>query len=276
MTTLNSPADVPTLSVRALLLGERINTLGLERSDAYSAQPLAFKYGDAGFVAIFRYGVIATVGLSPIEEDEVVRGLGHRIHQPVSDREEETLDIRVDPAAEEQMGAGGRNVTIKRASPDNLLVICDVLAKSVALAGHERQVSAVFDAVEPFARRLAEKGNTNASRREMRKLIGQALMVQHVVADRVAIHDQPDVLWDRSDLSRLYNRLQDEFEIIERGETLNRKLNLINDTASVLADLLDTEKSHMLELIIILLITFDILYSLIPPFFQWVKHLLAA
>ncbi|MES2729240.1 MAG: RMD1 family protein [Pseudomonadota bacterium] len=271
---MTSTADTPILTARALLLGERINTQGLERSDAYSAQPLAFQYGDNGFVAIFRYGVIATVGLSPIEEDDIIRGLGPRVHLPVTVREEETLDIRIEPGAEEQMGAGGRSVTIKKMTPDNLLVICDVLAKSVALAGHERQVSAVFDAMEPFARRLAEKGTTNASRRAMRQLIGQALMVQHVVADRVAIHDQPDVLWERPDLSRLYSRLQDEFEIVERGETLNRKLGLINDTASVLADLLDTEKSHMLELIIILLITFDILYSLVPPAFQWLKHIL--
>ncbi len=259
------------MRARALLLGERINTQGLERSDAYSAQPLAFKYGDAGFVAIFRYGVIATVGLSPIEEDEIIRGLGPRVHAPVGFQEEETLDIRVDEAAEEQIGAGGRSVIIKRASPDNLLVICDVLAKSVALAGHERQVSTVFDAMEPFARRLAEKGTTNASRSAMRQLIGKALLVQHVVADRVAIHDQPDVLWERSDLSRLYSRLQDEFEIVERGETLNRKLDLINDTASVLADLLDTEKSHMLEIIIILLIAFEILSSLMPHAIAWIK-----
>ena len=77
------PAQTPPpalrCTARALLLGERIDSAGLERSDVISTAPLAFRVGAAGYAVLFRYGVVVLVGLSPIEEDEVLRGISHWI-----------------------------------------------------------------------------------------------------------------------------------------------------------------------------------------------------
>src|SRR3954468_980444 len=67
------------ITARALLLGDRLEIGGLERSDVLSTAPLAFRAGQDGFVALFRYGVAVLVGLSPLEEDEVIRSLRQRI-----------------------------------------------------------------------------------------------------------------------------------------------------------------------------------------------------
>ena len=47
---------------------------------------------------------------------------------------------------------------------------------------------------------------------------------------RVQMDDTPELLWDRPDLERLFARLRDEFEIIERFTALNRKLGLVSRT----------------------------------------------
>jgi uncharacterized Rmd1/YagE family protein len=75
------------------------------------------------------------------------------------------------------------------------------------------------------------------------------------------VGDKPDVLWDRPDLERLYSRLEDEYELSERAETLNRKLSVIAETATTLSDILDTKRSVRLELIVIYLIAFEILVT---------------
>src|SRR5947209_20415628 len=67
------------VTARALLVGDRIDQAGLERSDALSANPLAFRAGANGVATLFRYGVAVLIGLTPLEEDEVVRGLKPRI-----------------------------------------------------------------------------------------------------------------------------------------------------------------------------------------------------
>jgi len=47
----------------------------------------------------------------------------------------------------------------------------------------------------------------------------------------------------------------------ERADVLTRKLTVISDTAQALADIIDTERSLRLEMIIVLLIAVDIVIS---------------
>lgn len=264
-TSLANGAGAATLTGRALIVGERINTSGLERGDVYSTAPLSFKAGERGFVAVFRHGVVVLIGLTPLEEDEVLRGLGPRIAGPMPPKEDEIIRVRLSPEGGDQVTPDGL-ISLKSVTPEHLLVVADILAKSAALDHDERQVAKVFDVIEPFARRLADAGRPPAGRRAMLKMIGDALLVRARVAGRVAALEKPDVLWDRPDLDRLYGRLEDEYEIRERAETLNAKLGVLGDTATALTDLIDTERSLRLELIIVVLIAFEIVFSLFQFF----------
>ena len=105
---------------------------------------------------------------------------------------------------------------------------------------------------------LPKRAAGPAGRREILKHIGNALLVRQRVSGSVAVEEKPDVLWDRPDLERLYARLEDEYELKERAATLHRKLDVIGDTAQALTDLIDTERVLRLELIIVLLIVFEI------------------
>ncbi len=66
------------------------------------------------------------------------------------------------------------------------------------------------------------------------------------------------MLWDRPDLERLYSRLEGEYELKERADALGRKLAVIAETAKALTDIIDTERSLRLELIIVALFFVDI------------------
>jgi uncharacterized Rmd1/YagE family protein len=269
MTPSQRSADISSLperapaqrqTARALLLGERIDTFGLERNDVIATTPLAFRAG-TGFVALFRYGAAVLVGLTPLEEDEVIRSLEPRIIAPFAEREEETAILEITADRDEQVAPGGP-IVIRELSPERLLVVADALAKSAALARDEHEVAAVFDVIEPFARRLAEKGRAPGGRREILKLIGNALLVRHRVSGRVAVEEKPDVLWDRPDLERLYARLEDEYELKERAGGLNAKLAVIGETATALTDLIHTERSLRLEIVIAVLIVIEIMFTI--------------
>ena len=97
--------------------------------------------------------------------------------------------------------------------------------------------------------------------KEILRLIGNALLVQQRVSGRVAIGEKPDALWDRPDLERLYARLEDEYELKERVDALNRKLAVVADTANTLTDIIDTRRSLRLELIVVALIAFEIVVT---------------
>src|SRR5262249_26265052 len=175
--------------------------------------------------------------------------LRSRIDGPLRtrEREEETASIEVSLEREDQIPPGGP-IYVRDMAIERLLLVAYALADSVVLARDEHEVSSVFDTIEPFARRLAEKGRTPGSRSTILKLIGNALLVQHRVSGRVAVAEDPDVLWDRPDLGRLYSRLKDEYELKERVDGLSRKLAVISETAPALTDMIDTERSLPLQI----------------------------
>jgi uncharacterized Rmd1/YagE family protein len=246
--------------VKALLLSDRIDTANLEHNGVVSTAPLTFKFGSEGFVTLFRYGVAVISGLSAAEERQVLSSLRPRLIRPVNPVEEEAALIEIAPDRDEQILPGGP-IMLRTMTPEHLIVIADALSKSVVLARDEREVAAVFELTEPFARQLAERGSAGASRRAILKQIGNALLVQHRLSGRVAVAEKPDVVWDRADLDRLYARLDDEYELQERAEALTRKLTVVAETAEVLTDIIDTRRSLRLEIIVVVLIAVELIFA---------------
>lgn len=266
-----SPVDVASLRVtaRALLLGERLDTAGLERSDVIATMPLTFRVG-SGYATLFRYGVMVLVGLSPIQEDEFLRGLRPRVFGPFAKVDDEVATIEIDPGKEDQISPGGP-IIVRDLSPARLVVIADALAKNVSLGRDEREVSRVFEVLEPFAAELARSGRSPSNRRQMLRTIGQALLVHHRMSGRVEVEDKPDVLWDNPQLERLHARLVDEYELKERAAAVARKLRVIGDTTQALTDIIDTERSVRLEATIIILIVVEVLIAIYDLFIRFPK-----
>jgi uncharacterized Rmd1/YagE family protein len=247
------------LTAHALQIGDRINTAGFE-GQVLSNAPLAVRVGPNGLAVVFRYGVVVLIGLSAAEEAEFLERSQARTYGRITPPEEEWAKIQVAKEAEEPIPVGGP-ILVREFSLERLLLVADALAKSAVLGRDEREVANVFDTIEPFARELANFGKTSRNRTDLLKLLGNALLVQHRVSGRVAVGEKPDVLWDRPDLERLYARLQDEYELNERVETLNRKLAVVADTATTLADIIDTKRSLRLEIIVVILIAFEIIIT---------------
>jgi uncharacterized Rmd1/YagE family protein len=255
----------PTLRIRALMLGDRINPAGLEIGAPVSSTPAAFRV-HAGFAVIFRYGVVVLIGLLPSEEKVLIDSLKSRVTGELSPYEEEIAQAQLCKDENAEAIQPGGPICLAKFSDDRLLLVADALAKSTSLARDERRVAAVFDVIEPFARQLAERGRTPPRRKSILQLIGNALLVQQRVAGRVAIAEKPDVLWEKPELDRLYGRLEDEYELKERLDTLERKLTAVSETANALTDIIDTQRSLRLEIAVVVLIVIEVAIGCVQIF----------
>src|SRR6476646_1114272 len=251
---------VETLSVRALLLGERLETRGLERDDTLATNPFTLRVGRQGTAFLFRYGVAVFARLSAIEEDEILRSLRARVHEPLEIPETDQIQVRVNPAGEDQIEPSGV-VSLAEASLERLQIIANVLSKGLVLGHSEARIAGVFDRIEPLAVGLQRKGRPGAQARELLRQIGDVLLTQHRMVGRVEVEEKPDVLWDHPELERLYSRLDDEYELGERSRGLERKLALVSKTVDTLLDLVQNQRSVRLEWYIIGLIGLEILLS---------------
>lgn len=261
------PAPDRRVTARATLLGERIDISGPEKTETVSVNPLAYRAGEDGFVVLFRYGVAVFVNLSSSEREALIQSLRWRIIQPVEATEEESVTLAISSAGDDRIPPGGP-IALDDFSPARVVLVADALAKSVALANEERQVRTVLDGIEPMAAKLSRRGRATGNRRRMVQLIGEALQVQQRMAGRIEVQEKPELLWDRPDLERLYERLADEYELSERATALTRKIDVIRETAKSLTDLIDASRAVRLELAIVALIMVEIGFTLYETFWR--------
>ena len=252
------PAEVP---MRAIQLGETLDIKGLEREDQFSANPLAFRTASGGTVVLFKSGAIVFANMTPIEEEELIRGLGARIIDPLSEREVESTRIVVKPADEELIGTVGA-LQVKAFDQNRLLLIAEALAVSVALAHDERRIARAFERIEPVATSLIKRRLPSGPKSALLEQIGEALLIQKRLAGRVDLDEKPDVLWDHPELERLWAKLVDEYDLPARARAIERKLVVIRETADTITDLISTRTSHRLEWYIIILIAIEIALTL--------------
>ena len=242
----------PTLSAHAFLLGDRLAVDRSGHPGVISTAPFAYRKGE-GYVVIFRYGVLVVVGLSDDDKAAMLREVAREV-RPI---EEERLLINLQPVEEERLTPAGV-LELKELTPAHVLVLADILAKSVALARYEKETAQVFDTIEPAATTLAVHGRVPRDRHGLLQLIGSALLAQHRVSGRIAFAEKPEILWEQPGLERFYARLEDEFEIVERGTLLGGKMTVLASAAETFTDMMDTQRSARLEFLIVILIVAEL------------------
>ena len=255
-----------SVAVRAILLGERIDLKGLESTQRLGLSPLLISTGDGAYAALFRYGVAVLFGMNPLEEVTFLNQLMPLVGQPFGKRETEETTLRVNPEADEQIE--NNVISIHEFTVERLQVIADILAKSVTLGYYEAGIAGVFDRVEPFAVGLQRRGEAWPRGRELIGYIGDTLLIQHKMVARVEVADKPELLWERPELGKLYARLEDEYELVERHGALERKLALLGSTVETLIDLLQNKRSLRVEWYIVILIVAELLLTLYQLFLK--------
>jgi uncharacterized Rmd1/YagE family protein len=264
----NVKAPEPEMIVaRALYVAERIDLrkfLGAARIAAQ--QPATVSLEEGGTAIVFRYGAVVFVDGSKAARELFLRDLAPQL----VDRYErpETEDLQIAIGADKRDGVERGIVNLKDASIERLHIVAAVLAKSVALAQYENDVTASFDRIEPFAVGL-ERGRRG--RREGQTLlrhIGEALRNEYKMVARVEVSDRPELLWEHPELEQLYLRLEDEFEIEERAAILDRKLELISRTVETSLDLLQRDQSMRVEWYIVILIVVEVILSVYTLFWH--------
>ena len=268
---MTSPALTRTkdIPVRALLMGERIDTRALERTGDLARHPLAVRTGVDGVAVIFREGSVVLFNVQPIEEVTFLEGLKTLVRSPFEAPQTEETSLVIDSHAPEGVTAKG-GIRLADARVERLQLVADILAKSLILDYHETRIAGSFDKVEPVAQRLGRRGLFgDENMRGLLSQIGDLLLMQHKMVGRVEVTEKPELLWDLPELERLFTRLTEEYELADRDRALNRKLSVIGQTVNTALHLQENNRSMRVEWYIVILILAEIVLSLYEMF---VRH----
>jgi uncharacterized Rmd1/YagE family protein len=249
--------------VRAYAVGVRIDPKKLDLSQKLSPMPLVLPVGQ-GCAVVFRYGVVVLFDVPTTDHEDFLGRIAPAIGERFGERSQEDVEIGLGPSGQEWIEDG--TILLEDFAIERIQLVAAVLARCVVLTHYEMRIHKVFDRLEPIARELEARGNVAERGKELMQQIGGALLVQHHMVGRAQVAEKPDLLWDRPDLDRLYNRLTDEYELVERDKALDRQLDLVASTAHTLLELIHARRSLHLEWYVVILIVAELFLGLYEAF----------
>jgi uncharacterized Rmd1/YagE family protein len=255
-----------TLKAQALFLGQEINLQTWENCHRLATLPLMVTTGKHGCAVLLGYGAVVLFGLDSVEKVAFLSQLSPIVSSSFTEPETEEVEIHLSTTEGERVKDG--KIFLQEFSIERLQIVADLLAKSVVLSHYETSLATVFDQIEPFAASLQRENRSRRQSRELLRQLGTTLLVQHKIVGRVEIIDKPEVLWESPQLEHLYQRLEDEYEIRERHHALERKLELISQTAQTVLEFMQHSSSLRVEWYVVILIVVEILLSLYDIFLQ--------
>lgn len=252
--------------IRAMFVGQRIDLRTFEHTRRLSNAPLTVSAGENGVVVLFRYGVAVMAGLQSAEMLAFINQITHLIVEPFSEPAWEEVELTKDASNAEEIVLG--KISLQDFNLERIQLVADALAKSVVLAHYEVELAKHFDRIEPLAVSLSLGQGPGPRGRELLRHLGDTLMIESKMVGRVEVSEKPEILWEHPQYERLYLRLEDEYELMERHNAIERKLTLISKTAATMLGILQNRRSLRVEWYIVVLILIEIVINVLDKAFS--------
>ena len=173
------------------------------------------------------------------------------------------------------IGGGVEKVTFEKVysahlNVEKIKIISYVLSQSVALERYEDDIESNLSDFETVVDNLKTKGKALFSEKKLLKQIGRVFSVKQTTVVHLALFDKPESIWESPDLETLYNRMSSEYDLKVRFDVLDKKIDYLSDISKMMMEFLAEKRNAFLEIIIIVLIIFEIgLWFLPPPTQIW-------
>jgi uncharacterized Rmd1/YagE family protein len=221
---------------------------------------------DEGHLFVFQYGVIVSWGLSHDSEmrirQEIAPFCVAPIPEPYVDHFNYELNTQQARISVDCIHIDGDEIL-------KLLAVSHGLAQSSKLSELENYAQQTIEDTAYIPRNMAVNGSTRMSRKTLTKMRGKLFLVESDINLHHELLDTPEFFWEYPEVEGLYILTAKYLDIQPRIEVLNRKLNVIHDIFSMLADEQKHKHSSLLEWIIIWLIAIEILIFLFHDLLKW-------
>lgn len=147
----------------------------------------------------------------------------------------------------------------------SVLMLCasHALAQSAKIDYIELQVQDLADSCSPLPRELREKGTVSITERRLLQLRGEVLSYRLMLKSGSDLLDEPDFFWENAYLKPVFQATKEEFEIAERVEALDNKLDAANEMLSMLAEDFSQRHGARLEWIVIWLVFVEVVIGVL-------------
>jgi len=258
--------------IKSIHVAERLKLKDLREkftrpAEEFSNYEMIIRYSENSFMFIYNYGSVVFFNV-PDEMQERELGLIQEYRVPSDQgRATDLFLLEVQETALPTSGSLNKvqfdRVVVSRLSLQVIKIVCMLVAESTALEFYENLIQNLLEKTNTFSKKLQRQGRMLESSEDLIKFIGLCLDTKQEIIANLYIVDSPDETWEDVELDKLHRELKSMLEVDTRYRALEYKIKIIQESVEVIVDLSKSKRETMLEMIIILLITFEIIISLI-------------
>ncbi len=154
---------------------------------------------------------------------------------------------------------------------EKIKIISYVSGQSVALDRYEEDINIRLTDLEKVVENLKVSGHTKFSQSSLLRQVGNILSVKQNTVSSLSLFDKPDETWEREEIEKLYDKLRREYELRDRFDILNEKIDFLSENNTTLMNFIVSQRSNNLEIIVIVLIVIEIALFIFQ-IFAWAPH----
>ena len=208
---------------------------------------------------IFDYGVIVFWGGDRRIHEDLLDRIKQYIHRPHPENFKDTFTYGKGDSLKIQ----NDHVLLPGVEELETLALSHAIAQSTKLTQFEESAASTVESSRHIPKALARDGKIQMSKTDISKMRGRLYLVKSEINLQHGLLDTPEFFWEYPELEPTYTAMNRYLDIYPRIEVLNRKLEVIHELFSMLADEQNYKYSNFLEWIIIWLISIEIIFTLI-------------
>jgi uncharacterized Rmd1/YagE family protein len=152
---------------------------------------------------------------------------------------------------------------IRNNSADIKLCDSHALGQSAKIDYLELEVEALTWQCKPLPRELRDRGSVTITERELLQLRGEVLFFRLMLKSGSDLLDEPELFWQHPWLKPFYTVTKEAFQVSERVETLDAKLDTANEILSMISDQFNQRHGSRLEWIVIWLVMVEVVIGVL-------------
>ncbi len=213
------------------------------------------------YVYVYYYGSIVFINMEHHEMMDIVNYLKNVDENLKNNFPDEYIDeyrLEVDQSYDYMLY--NDLMTSNEFAPYYLDILSSVLAKSTSLRKIETDTDKLLDSIEDVINYL-DTGKFNMSDEQIAKTSAKVLRFKYHTISNLMLLDKPRSAWDNEDIENFFMQVTELFDFKDRYQKITRKTEVLQDITDVFASLTHEKRGTKLEIMVIVLILFELLIA---------------
>ncbi|XP_050212175.1 protein RETARDED ROOT GROWTH-LIKE isoform X2 [Mercurialis annua] len=215
------------------------------------------------YMVVFQYGSIVLFNVREHEVDDYLKIVRNHASGLLPEMRKDEYEVREKPTSHTWMQSGCDYIMLQFLNIDGIRTIGSVLGQSIALDYYGRQVDGMVAEFTDINRGMEKTGTFSMDSKKLFQLVGKANSNLADVILKLGLFERSDIAWKNAKYAQIWEYLRDEFELTQRFASLDFKLKFVEHNIRFLQEILQNRKSDFLEWLIIVLISVEIVISVV-------------